>query len=478
MLTAAAALATVATALVPALPARAAQPSSGTPVRGVLERLVSEDAGSAMPTTWVRTDGERVPIEASGVRRVPTGSTVSVTLAPATGDVGATSRTPSTPRARRVTAVDVLARADATSQVSATATAPAAHGVTVVLALPAGAKADGTTTAGLSRLVNGGVAGYWSTQSDGRFSIRVSKVVGWTRVSATCSDVWSIWDEVRVRVRFVPGPRRHLLVYVPSAAGCPTGLATVGASADAGGYAIVGGTTTGLLAHELGHNLGLGHSDSLWCSAASDSVWSGRSFGTACRHVGYGDWYDVMGISWENLGSLSTAHAYRLGLLVGSAVVTARGPARVTLRPVSTRTGVRSLRVQDPSGETYVVEYRPAKGADAWLDTDADWRGLHPGVLVRRIDPDDATQTLLLDPTPTTSGAEDVDVVLGAGRSIATASGRVSVTVESVTADAVTVTVAVDGVSPVFVVEPGGRLIEGRQVTIGQALAAWGATAS
>jgi hypothetical protein len=379
------------------------------------------------------------------------------------------------PGARTVLAVEVLARASSTPRVSA---ATASHAVTVVLALPAGAKADGTTAAAMSQVVNGGVSRFWSTASDGRFSFTVARATGWTRLTSPCTDVWSVWDEARRKVGFGAGTRKHLLVYVPPGNGCPTGLATVGASPDAGGYAIVGGVTTGLVAHELGHNLGLGHSDALTCAGTSDATFTGDAFGSACRRVPYGDWYDVMGISWENVGSLSTAHAYQLGLLGSGSVVTARGSARVTLRPVSGRTGVRSLRVEDPSGALYVVEYRPATGADAWLGTGADWRGLRPGVLLRRTDPSDPTQTLLLDPTPTGSTSGDVDVALTSGQTVTTASGRMAISVESASPDAVTVAVALDGAWPVLVVEPGGRLIDGHQVTIGQALATWGMTAS
>ena len=446
-------------------------------VRGVLDRVVVDadpTAGHAattrIPTTWLRTPTDRIPIDEDAVRDVPTGSTLAVRLTAPQVSADATS-----PRA--VAAVTVLARASAATR---TAPAASAHAVTVVLALPAGTVANSMTTATLTRAVTGGVTRFWSRESDGRITFAVAKAVGWTKLTSSCSDVWSVWDEVRNRVGFTPGPRRHLLVYAPSGTGCPTGLATVGTTADTGGNVIVGGAATALVAHELGHNLGLGHSQALRCPGATDGVGTRDGFGSGCRVLPYGDWYDVMGISWENLGTLSTAHAYRLGLLPTSAVVTTRGPARVTLRPVSTRVGIRSLRIQDPSGTTYVVEYRPARGADAWLGTADDWRGLQPGVLIRRTDPTDTAATLLLDPTLSTGSAadQDVDVAVPTGRTVTTASGRISIVVESVTPDAVTVAVSLDGVAPALVLQPHGRLVNGRQVTIGQALAAWGALAS
>jgi hypothetical protein len=437
-------------------------------VRGVLERLAVEresaSTRSAEITTWVRIGDRRVRIASPAVATVPTGSQVVVRLAPSP---------PTSDGVREVLDVRVLSRAGVKAVPRAAAVTP--HAVTVVLALPAGARADTMTTSRLATAVTTSASRYWSQQSGGRITFTVARSVGWTKLQHGCTDVWGLWEEARRRASFVPGARRHLLVYVPPGAGCPSGLGTVSPSADDGGYALVGGASTALLAHELGHNLGLGHSDALTCAGAADAAFVAQ-WPSRCDHDDYGDWYDVMGISWDNLGSLSTAHAYRLGLLAAGEVRSVTGPARVVLRPVSGRTGVRSLRVTDPSGAVYVVEYRPADGADAWLDGDANWRGLRSGVLVRRVDPQDGTRTLLLDPTPAASvaaGAADWDRVLGSGRSLRTASGRITIRVEAVSASAATVVVDRDGVSPAVVVTPGGRLVRGAQVTIGEAPAAW-----
>jgi hypothetical protein len=395
-------------------------------VRGTLERVIVEtddrmyhSSATTPATTWLRTTTSRIPLEDDAVRGIPTGSTVAVQLAIQQPSPDAS---PSTDRPRAVSSVSVLSRASTTPRTTATA---AVHSITVVLALPSGNKPDKVTAASLTSIVNGGVSRFWSQESDGRISFKVSKAVGWTKLSSSCTNMWAVWDEVQRRIGFVPGQRRHLVIYAPPSAGCPTGLATVGSAANVGGNVTVGGTTTSLIAHELGHNLGLGHSEALTCSGRTDAVITAGGFGPSCHQIPYGDWYDVMGISWENLGSLSTAHAFRLGLLSAATAATARGPLRVTLRPVSTRVGVRTLRVVDPSGSTYVIEYRPASGADAWLSTSADWRGLDPGVLLRRINPEDPTQTLLLDPTPSASGSDgDIEVALPAGRTVTTASGR------------------------------------------------------
>ena len=376
---------------------------TGTLVRAYVERsplehgkdLPASTRAGADQLTWVRTtSGQQVRVPSSQVADVPAGAGVRLAVgarragpdtAPSAGrEVLSTTVTsapavPGTPAAAASPGVTGTARA---ARVAAAVTP--VQQITLVQAVPARAKgsfaADDTTTAELTKQVAKASA-FWSRQTGGRVTLKVVKTVGWTRLAATCDDPDALWAQAARKAAWTEAVGRHLVVQLPVAAdvgGCGAGLGTVGRFLGDGGTTWTSYADWAVIAHELGHNFGLGHANALDCGTAADRL-------IGCREQGYEDAYDVMGISWWNTGSLSTAHLDELGLMSSSSQrdVTASASASADLRPVGGHQGLRSMTFVD-HGVRYWVEYRGATGDDSWTGTPALSSGYTAGVLVRR----------------------------------------------------------------------------------------------
>ncbi|MCZ2838562.1 reprolysin-like metallopeptidase [Modestobacter sp. VKM Ac-2985] len=384
--------------------------------------------------SWVQTEsGETVRVSTGDVTEVETGSTVQVTLG---AEVQDTAAQEGLEAAHELVAAEVLAPAE--EPVTAPAVAAVNHEVTVVLMQPGGVARDSTTLATVTNVVNGAVGDFWEQQSAGVARFGVVAGFDWATTTATCSDPFALWQAAADRAGWTTGAGRHLLVYVPAGApGCSYGLGTLGTSIDSGGLAYVQAPATSVIAHEFGHNLGLGHSSQLQCSGTVE-----ESTSSACQVSSYRDYYDVMGISWDHVGSLSARHAAALGVLSSAQrvdVTSTTSTGNHTLAPISASSGTRALRLSASDGAVYWVEYRPAAGQDSWLAPSANRIGLMPGVLVRREQVGGGDSSLLLDASPSASSgwSSDITAFLPIGVPVTVADGEFGLTLQSAGASAV-----------------------------------------
>ena len=300
----------------------------------------------------------------------------------------------------------------------------------VVVTLPAAPSAVVATDATIRTLV-GRVSGFWNTQSAGQ--VRSLAVAGnriHRVVSANACTPQLVWEDAAARVgtpstSYWTSAARHLVVIAPKECGAGTGLATVGTGLAGGlvwvSYSDAVGETT--LAHEIGHNFTLRHSNVQRCEASA-----------TCVDTEYNDYYDVMGagITVNGVGNaqapaLNVTHKARIGALTETElaeVTLAPGLVAATtdhvVSPASAFAGVRGLKVTDPTdGGVYLVEYRSGTGMDAGsVYARSQIAGYAPGVRVLRLRADASSAVHTVAGTIATTR----NAYLGAGRSFEAAS--------------------------------------------------------
>jgi len=254
--------------------------------------------------------------------------------------------------------------------------AAAATGTHTLTILPVywGSGTDGTSKATLDSLGRQ-TAQYWSEQSGGRVSTSVT-TRDWVRIADPGSCATDTIMDRALAAHGVASPTatRHVLVYFPQYSSCGSwaGLASIG-----GGRIWVNGLPTiDVFAHEFGHNLGVGHANTMTCRSGSNRV----PLSSTCTVNEYGDYADVMGIAMRNVtsGNLNTALADHLGF---AKVVRTSGATTVDLAPLASIGATRAVAIPVSDGTLY-FDYRPATGRDvrrtAWAGVQVHLQKIEP----------------------------------------------------------------------------------------------------
>ena len=412
---------------------------------GSVLAVQDEDERTADPR-YLSTGGELVRLEGALARTLRVGADVTV------------EAIASPVRADSLEVVRVLAAAAPRTLKSAATTV--VHTVDVALIAPAGMRPERYSVADVAPMIQR-ASDYWSRQTGGKVTFRLGQVSDWRSSAIECARTGDLWQEEMDRTGYVMEPGRHLMILTPGqgtgGTGCPFGLGSVGDAFD-GGVTLVSSTTQSLVAHELGHNLGLDHASSV---SAPDG--SGRThvnltpdgFEQGSRYDSYGDTYDVMGYSGDTvgLGNLNVVHREQLGLFPEQqqAVTTSQ---TVTLRALGVDSGSAPKSIKVTKGaETLYLEYRNATGADA-LSLSKD-RNLTAGVRVLRtsmgFEKWGSRGSVVFDATPTRYS--DSDTVVAPGRTWSITGGDLHFQVLSAQGDTAQVKI-VYGAAPAPVAPP------------------------
>ncbi|PPK95986.1 LGFP repeat-containing protein [Kineococcus xinjiangensis] len=451
-----------------ALPVPAAPAATGDLVRGTVVRAVAEAPAEAASgaragdhgdhahgdgqvvdgTATYLSTGERVRrLTGPGVDALPPGSQVALHVEDSGSDVL---------RVRSVAAAEALP-----AEVAATP-AQGPRSVRIVMAVPAGVPQDAQPkTEAQARGMVAEASEYWSQQTGGRITFAVTGVVPWYQSAHDCNG-FELLQEAgqRAGAPGLQGSGHYVVIVAPdrSTETCSAGFSIVGRDVNSGAVSFMGVLEPRGFAHELGHGMGLLHANTADCARSQDVVPTGAGrgrygcagTGEAARFEEYGDELDLMGTTWEAIGSAGALAVDRLGLNPGAVrPVTASGTYDVAALPVAGDGRTYGLRVLDPgSRATYFVELRGHADAGS---VPALWWPL--GVRVTRLGVDG--ESVLLDPTPGSvrdPRAEfvgprtiDYDRVLAPGATLTTAGGRVRITTISADRGSARVEVRVDG---------------------------------
>jgi hypothetical protein len=285
------------------------------------------------------------------------------------------------------TAVTETAVAPMLAAAPSTAAAPVVHNTAVVLVQWSGSTltipGPGTVVQNADGVMNGAgglpdnksLSAYYLEQTYGQidFHAIVYSVVTLPGSPASCAGGsgtddalygWLAQAKNALGQGFSETSYQHIVLAFPAVASC--GLNGTSGVAEVGGKHvwINGSFEVRVLAHELGHNLGLAHAGGLPCTSSGSLA----PMGDACNPDGheYDDPFDAMGKSNAGNGlsvvrQMSLEHKLALNLLPASSLKVVGVSGTYRLAPMETlpaTPAVQLLRLPKPGGGSYFVEYR------------------------------------------------------------------------------------------------------------------------
>lgn len=200
----------------------------------------------------------------------------------------------------------------------------------------------------------------------------------------------SVRAETYKRLSIADYSNRYLVILVPDAGCVWSGRALIGDIKAGNGVLTLQNTSSAfIIVHELGHALGLGHSNFLRCdSGKNDGPW-----GTDCKAVEYGGTVDVMG-NVDVDAPLSTYNQWQLGYLEKSEIKQSWLSEKIELSATDVIGGTRAIFIRDGNA-TYWVEYRRASFATNYK----------AGLVIFRTDPPPTAS--IVSPNPEDSVASE-----------------------------------------------------------------------